>query len=82
MRLEDEKSVRARIDGPQLRIEVVPGFIYGRFNRPDVLEKFSAAATALAGHDVRAILSTLEDKAADSKRSLDDLKAFKEVRFI
>ena len=82
MRLEDEKSVRARIDGPQLRIEVVPGFIYGRFNRQDILAKFSAAATELAGYEIRAILAPMEDRPGDGKRSLEDLKAFKEVRFI
>ena len=81
-RLGDEKSVRARLDGPQLRIEVTPGFLFGRFNRQEVLAKFSAAATELAGREIRAVLAPLEERAADSKRSLEDLKAFKEVRFI
>ena len=82
MRLEDEKSVRARIEGPQLRIEVVPGFVYSRFNRQEILAKFSAAATELAGREIRAVVSPMEDRPGDGKRSLDDLKAFKEVRFI
>ena len=82
LRLNDPQSVRGRLEGPILRLEVVPGFLYGRFNRPDVLGKLSEAASELAGHEVRAALSELSDDAATSGRSLDELKAFKEVRFI
>ena len=82
MRLDDAKCVRGRMDGAILRLEVMPGFLYGRFNKPDVLAKFSDAASTLAGHEVRAVLTELADHPETSKRSLDDLKAFKEVRFV
>ena len=81
LKLESKNEVRGSVDGALLRIEVAPGFLYGRFNRPDVLARFSAAASELAGHEIRAVLSQLEDKPRD-KRSLDELKQFKEVRFI
>ena len=81
-RLDDEKSVRGRLEGPVLRLEVIPGFLYGRFNRQEVLAKFSETASRLAGHEVRAQLSELSDDPGSSKRSLEDLKAFKEVRFV
>ena len=81
-RLDDEKSVRGRLEGPVLRLEVIPGFLYGRFNRQEVLAKFSETASRLAGYEVRAQLSELSDDPGSSKRSLDDLKAFKEVRFV
>ncbi|MBQ9686354.1 MAG: DNA polymerase III subunit gamma/tau [Oscillospiraceae bacterium] len=80
-KLTDRKIVRGRIENGVLHIEVVPGFYYGRFNRQDVMAKFSAAASKLAGTELRAILSELEDKP-NQQRSLDELKAFKEVRFI
>ena len=64
-----------------LQVRVVPGFYYGRFNRQDVMAKFSAAASRLCGREVRAMLSELEDKP-QGQRSLEELKAFKEVRFI
>ena len=81
-RLDDEKSVRGHIEGPLLRLEVLPGFLYARFNRQDILAKFSDAASGLAGREIRAALSELSDKPAQPSRSLDELRAFKEVRFI
>ena len=80
LRLDDSASVRGKINGT-LRIEVVPGFLYGRFNRQDVLAKFSEAATALAGKEIHALLSELHDEPRP-QRSLDELKQFKEVKFI
>ena len=82
MRLNDEKSVRARLEGPILRVAVLPGFLYGRFNRQDVLAKLSETATRLCGREVRAALSELTAEPEKSGRSLEDLKAFKEVRFV
>lgn len=81
LRLDDSASVRGKIENGTLRIEVVPGFLYGRFNRQDVLAKFSEAATALAGKEIHALLSELHDQP-HQQRSLDELKQFKEVKFI
>ena len=81
LRLDDSASVRGKIENGTLRIEVVPGFLYGRFNRQDVLAKFSEAATALAGKEIHALLSELHDEPRP-QRSLDELKKFKEVKFI
>ncbi len=81
LRLDDSASVRGKIENGTLRIEVAPGFLYGRFNRQDVLAKFTEAATALTGKEVHAILSELHDKPR-MQRSLDELKQFKEVKFI
>lgn len=81
LRLDDSASVRGKIENGALRIEVVPGFLYGRFNRQDVLAKFSEAATALAGKEIHALLSELHDEPRP-QRSLDELKQFKEVKFI
>ena len=81
LRLDDSASVRGKVENGTLRIEVVPGFLYGRFNRQDVLAKFSEAASALAGKEIHALLSELHDKPRP-QRSLDELKQFKEVKFI
>lgn len=84
-RLDDPTSVRASLDGQVLNLMVAPGFLYARFNRQDVLAKFSEAASRLAGREIRAKLTELTEQAAtqdNAKRSLEDLKAFKEVRFI
>ena len=81
LRRDDSAAVRGKIENGTLRIEVVPGFLYGRFNRQDVLAKFSEAATALAGKEIHALLSELHDEPRP-QRSLDELKQFKEVKFI
>ena len=81
LRLDNSASVRGKIENGTLRIEVVPGFLYGRFNRQDVLAKFSEAATALAGKEIHALLSELHDEP-HQQRSLEELKQFKEVKFI
>ena len=81
-RLGDPKSVRGAMENGALHVRVVPGFLYSRFNRQEVMGKFSAAATQLAGREVHAVLEELSDKPAEAKRSLEDLKAFKEVHFI
>lgn len=81
LQLDDSKNIKAQIKDNVLSIEITPGFIYGRFNKPEVLNKLAAIASELTGREMRATLSELNEKARE-KRSLDDLKAFKEVRFI
>ncbi len=84
-RLDDASSVRAVLEGPVLNLTVMPGFLYARFNRQDVLSRFSEAASRLAGREIRAKVSELTEKTdapEGAKRSLEDLKAFKEVHFI
>lgn len=81
LRLDDIKSVRGRIKENILFIEADPVFFYGRINKPEVLSKFGEVATELCGCEIRVNLSQLDDKPRE-KRSLDDLRAFKEVRFI
>lgn len=79
--LGDEKRVCGRTDGTTLYVEVLPGFLFGRFNRQEILSKFAEAARAAAGRDMRVQL--LERKETPrQQRSLDELKKFKEVRFI
>ena len=82
--LDNDKSVRGRLEGPLLHIEVMPGFLYARFNKQEVLDCFSEAASRLTGREIHAALSELSDQPTQpqSKRSLDDLSEFKEVRYI
>lgn len=81
LQLDDTQNIRAQLKENVLSIEITPGFIYGRFNKPEVLGIFAAVASELTGREIRATLSELNDKPRE-KRSLDELKAFKEVRFI
>ena len=79
--LEDESVVRGETDGALLRLCVQPGFKFGRFNRPEVLDAFAREASALAGREVRVKIEPMQETAR-AQRSLDELKGFKEVHFI
>ena len=82
MHIKDSASVEAVREGQVLKLMVKAGFIYGRFNKPDVLAKLSAAASAVSGREVRVLISEKQDQQPRQKRELEELKAFKEVRFI
>ena len=37
--LEDTAKVRGAVEGGVLRLECLPGFVYGRFNRQETLDR-------------------------------------------
>lgn len=79
--ISSEDKVRGRLEGNILRLECIPGFLYGRLNKTEVLDTIGRAAGTVAGREVRVLLSELKPDEA-KKRSVDELKQFKEVRFI
>ena len=79
--LGDSTKVRGRMENGVLHVDCLPGFVYGRFNRQEVLDSFAAAASHKCGRDVRVILGEL-GADAQSTRSVEELRKFKEVRFI
>ncbi len=80
--LDDEKGFRVRMDNAVLKLEVAPGFLYKRVNKPDLLEKIGAAAGRLAGREIRATVSEMTEVSAAPGRSLDELRGFPEVHFV
>lgn len=81
MHLRDGKTVQARTEGSVLRLMITAGFVFGRFNKPDIIAKLSAAATAVSGREMHVLISEMKEQPRQ-QRSLEDLKAFKEVRFV
>ena len=82
MHLKDNASVEAVQEGNVLKLLVKAGIIYGRFNKPEVIAKLSAAASAVSGREMRVLLGEKREQQPRRKRELEELKAFKEVRFI
>ena len=78
--LTDTKKVFGVLTDNTLRIEALPGFIYGRINKQDVLQLFSSTAQKLAGRPVRAVLSEMQTDS--SARDLNELKSYPEVKYI
>lgn len=79
--MADERKVRAHFEGDALRLEAEPGFVYGRLSRQPVIQKIAEAASGIAGREIRVLVSELR-RTDGGVRSLDDLKQFKEVKFI
>ena len=77
----DGASVRGGVDGGVLTVQVVPGFLFGRFNRPEVVAKLSSIASDVAGRELRVVIAELRDTQRQ-QRSLDELRQFKEVKFL
>ncbi len=73
--------MRGRLEGNVLHVECLPGFLYGRLNKQDVLTTIGKAAEALTGREIRVLLGELRQEET-KKRSVEELKQFKEVRFI
>ena len=78
--LKDESVVRGSLEDNRLILEVVPGFRYNRFNKVDVLGVFADAARSVCGRELPVQLRELSVQQRQ-QRSLEDLKAFKEVHF-
>lgn len=78
--LSDAKKLYGILTDNTLKIEAAAGFFYGRVNRQEVLQKFSAAAQKLTGEPVRVVLSEMREDS--SARDLNELKTYPEVKFI
>ena len=76
----DDSIIRGSLAGNLLQLQVQPGFKYNRFNRQEVLESFAQEASRMTGREIRAQIGELREEVRP-QRSLDELKAFKEVHF-
>ena len=79
--LSRESDIRGRIEGDLLKLEANPIFVYGRVNKPEVLQLFAQAAGELAGREIRVMLSELKPNERP-QRDIDELRAYPEVKFI
>lgn len=79
--LGDDSKLRGRIEGDLLKLEANPVFVYGRVNKPEVLQLFAQAAGELAGREIRVMLSELKPNERP-QRDIDELRAYPEVKFI
>ena len=77
----DASKLRGRLCGNVLTLEAESGFIYNRFNRTEILQRFTDCARELAGRPVNTVLRELRPSAREA-RSLDELKRFPETRVI
>ncbi len=80
--LNDPNQVKCEIDYDTLHLYVIPGFFYDAINNQDVIIRIRAAASEVTGRSLRIQLGELGKESEKPSRSLDELKKFKETRFI
>ena len=69
------------VEGSTLVVEVEPGFYFTRFNRPEIMDSLSQVASEILGFSVNAKVRE-KKKEVKKPRSLDELRQYKEVRFV
>ena len=77
----DDSKLCGKLDGGVLRLSAEAGFVYNRFNRAEILQKFADCASELTGRTVNTVLSELKYEQRQT-RDLAELKRFPETRTI
>ena len=80
--LADPSQTVCEVGYDTLHLQVSPGFFYNAINRQDVLMRLREAANLVTGRSLKVQLSELRDEPAEPRRSLDELRKFKETRFV
>ena len=80
--LSDPTQTRCEVSYDTLHLLVVPGFFYNAINNQDVLIRIRSAASEVTGRSLKIMLSEYTADEEKPTRSLDELKKFKETRFI
>ena len=80
--LTDPSQIVCEVGYDTLYLRVSPGFSYSTINKQDVLMRLREAANLVTGRSLKIQLSELRDEPAEPRRSLDELRKFKETRFV
>ena len=79
--VDDPNRFRLHLRNHELFLEAVPGFLMERMKRPEIRSLFGKEAEALLGTPVAVRLTELTTEERGT-RDLNELKQFKEVRFL
>ena len=80
--LTNPELVQCEVDYSSLQLYIAPGFFYDAINKQDVLMRIRDAANEVTGRSLTVHINDLSAKENKPQRSLDELKKFKETRFI
>lgn len=79
--IDDEKKLRAVLEGSTLRLEAQPGFMFERLKKQqDVVQRIAEAARKVYGRELRVQLVELRPEQRQV-RDLEELRKFPEVHF-
>lgn len=80
--LSDSAQARAEISYNSMSVFVAPGFAYNMINKQDTIIRLRSAAQEVTGRSLKIQILEMVDDNAAPPRSIDELKKFKETRFI
>ena len=82
--LNNSADFRCELTGDVLKIEAEPLFMFGRINKPEVLQIFSDTASELCGRKINAVISKMTSSGVEYRPSgkLEDLLKFPEVKVL
>ena len=79
--IDDEKKLRAVLEGSTLRLEAQPGFMFDRLKKQqDVMQSIAEAARKVYGRELRVQLVELRPQQRQV-RDLEELRKYPEVHF-
>lgn len=80
--LTNPVQTRCTVSYDTLALEVVPGFFYNAVNNQAVLMRLREAANAVTGRSLKITISELREDNDKPKRDIEELRKFKETRFV
>ena len=79
--LTDPLQVRGEFTGAGLHVAIAKGFAANMLTKPDMMDKFRAAAAEIMGHGVPVNVTEMDSDEKIATRSIEELRRFKEVKF-
>lgn len=80
--LTDPSQIVCEVGYDTLHLRAAPGFSYNTINKQDILMRLREAASLVTGRSLKVQLSELGDEPDEPRRSLEELRKFKETRFV
>ena len=80
--LTDPSQIVCEVGYDTLHLRAAPGFSYNTMNKQDILMRLREAANLVTGRSLKVQLSELSNDPAEPRRSLEELRKFKETRFV
>ena len=80
--LTNSAQTRCTVSCDTLALEVMPGFFFNAVNNQAVLMRLREAANAITGRSLKITITELIEDNSKPKRDIEELRKFKETRFV
>ncbi|MBO5556196.1 MAG: hypothetical protein J5927_03340, partial [Oscillospiraceae bacterium] len=82
VKVTDAGSLRGVLEGDSFILYAESNFMLPALNKPEYLEAFREAVRAITGRQLRVQLRPMQQQESRPQRDLNELRAFKEVKFV